>query len=144
MAEKVKNFLASDQFFLMFAGILIGVSANSLISAAVIFFVNPILNILMLLFCIASPIFALSFYRRVRMRRSKKARFIFLGISLTSLSYALVDFLIYCFGFKGIKMSWDPPYLWFGDIPFISLLSSLFLGSLFSVLERMLDIFERA
>lgn len=141
--EKVNNFLASKQFLLMLTGALIGISANTLIMTAIMFFINPVLNIIVLSSCIASLISVLSSYRGVKMKRSKKVRLIFLGISLSSLFYALLDFLTYCFGYKSIKISWSPPYLWFGDIPFISLLSSLLLGSLFAVLERVLDIWER-
>jgi len=77
------------------------------------------------------------------MKRSKKMRLIFLGIRLMSLFYALIGFLRFCLGFKGIRISGNPPYMWLGDVPFVSFLSSLFLGSLFNVLERVWEVWEK-
>jgi hypothetical protein len=94
------------------------------------------------LYC--KPDFCLNFLSRGENEEEQKGKVDFLGISLSSLLYAFLDFLTYCFGYKSIKVSWSPPYLWFGDIPFVSLLSSLFLGSLFTVLERVLDIWKKA
>ena len=61
--EKVKNFLASDQFFIMLIGLSLGASANTLIETAVIFFINPIFNVIMLLLCVTSLIFVLIFIK---------------------------------------------------------------------------------
>jgi hypothetical protein len=140
--ERVEEFLRSERFSLMLGGATVGIASN-IVGTSAIFFTNPVWDSALFVSFIASLLLVWLLYRAARMKRTRKVRLIFLGISLSSLLFALLDFLRYIFGYKSIKISWGPPYLWFGDIPFISLLGSIFLGSLFGVLERVLDVWEK-
>lgn len=125
---------------MMVNGISLGIFTNTLIEATTTLFVSPIFSAFVFLLGIISLILGVTSHGGIRMKKRKKMKLIFLGISISSLIYAVADLVRFAVGFKGVRIDSNFPYLWLGDIPFISLLSSLVLGALFSTLERLWDI----
>jgi hypothetical protein len=83
-------------------------------------------------------------YTQSGLPRVKKLRLVFLGVSLFSFLFAVVDMVVY-FAKPPywLELSNDPPYLWFGSIPFSSLLGSFLMGALFGLAEKLLDVMEK-
>lgn len=127
----------------MLNGVLLGSTSNILFTIPVSMQVNVYLGI----FSTLSAVFAIGFCIRIlrseKGRRVRKARLFFFGISLTSFVFALIDLMVFVFGFHGMKVSFDYPYLWMGDIPFVSFLASFSMGGFFGVMERFLELHEK-
>ncbi len=132
-----------SRFELVLYGVLIGMVANFLFLIPTFIQSNVYFGILYTAFLVFSVSFTAWSLLREKGRRARKARLCFFGISLISFVFGLFDVAIFAFGFHGMKVSFDYPYLWMGDIPFISFLASIFTGGFFSVLERFLDLLEK-
>jgi hypothetical protein len=132
--------------FYLLAGVILGVTINVFLS--IDFLAHPSID-----FAVASIVaYLIVFYRlfwRVKnmqnsLKFSKKLRFLFLGVSIISLSSAAFIF------FTG-SLSYLPTYLTdagqsqFGISPtiLIGVFKSLFLSGLFSFFERLLNIMEK-
>ena len=73
-----------------------------------------------------------------------KTRFLFIGVSLSSFLFAFWDFVqFYALGQHYMAVSFDPPYVILGGVPLPSVLSSLALGGLFSLMERLIDVLRQ-
>ena len=127
----------------MLNGVLLGSTSNILFTIPVSMQVNVYLGIFSTLSAVFAIVFCIWILRSKKGRRVRKARLFFFGISLTSFVFALIDLMVFVFGFHGIKVSFDYPYLWMGDIPFVSFLASFSMGGFFGVMERFLELHEK-
>lgn len=129
----------------MYQGFLVGLSLNLLLTVP--FYLSNlfygVVTVFLVILMTASIIDTVLSLIREKESKSRKARLIFFGITVASLLLALIDVLQFVFGFHGIKISGDFPYLWLGDIPFFSILASFLLGSIFSLAERFLELKEK-
>jgi len=105
--------------------------------------VNLYLGVFLAVFAIIAAVFVVSLLRSEKGLKVRKARLLFFGISLISFVFALIDLMQFAFGFHGIRVSDDFPYLWLGDIPFVSFLASFSIGGFFGMIERFLNFMKR-
>ena len=127
----------------VFHGVLLGLAFNSLFTIPIIFRVNLYLGVYFAASVILAVIFVISVLKSEKGLRIRKARLFFFGISLISFVFALTDLMQFVFGFHGIRISFDYPYLWLGDIPFVSFLASFSIGGFFGMIERFLELHEK-
>jgi len=77
-----------------------------------------------------------------------KARVVFVGISIASLVVFVSNLAL--FARRGESGSWvivtyqGPPYIGIMGVPFTTIIWSLFLGSFFAALERILKLWEES
>jgi len=128
---------------LVLDGVLLAVASNSLFTIPVLVQLNVYAGIFYTLIAVFAVVFCISILRSEKGQRVRKARLFFFGISLTSFVFALIDLMVFVFGFHGMKVSFDYPYLWMGDIPFVSFLASFSIGGFFGVMERFLELHEK-
>jgi hypothetical protein len=108
-----------------------------------VFGVNLYLGVAVLVDVITAFVLIVLLSRSEKGLRVRKARLIFFGISLISFVYALIDLMQFVFGFHGMKVSNDFPYIWIGDVPFVSFLASFSIGGFFGIIERFLELHEK-
>lgn len=73
----------------------------------------------------------------------RKLRLLFLGISLGSFTFALLDVIRFSIGNGTILVGYSAfPFVSLGGIPFVSVLISFAIGGLFTVMERSFEILE--
>jgi hypothetical protein len=133
--------------FIIF-GIVIGADINALFTHPQLITSNLILaiNATILIVGIVGVLFFLWHnFRGVKKReRSRQLRFFFLGLSIASFLFALSDFVQYYLGNDPhIKVTDNPPILWFGGSPITSVLSSFLLGAMLSLVERLIEVIEK-
>lgn len=131
-----------SKLWLVFYGIAFGVALNGSFIIPIMVRNNLYFGVFMAVLTIVLIWLIVSQLRSDRRGFSRKIRLFLFGISLISFAFALFDLMIFVFGFHGIRVSLDYPYLWFGDISVVSFLASLLMGSLFGVIERFLALRE--
>lgn len=124
-------------------GVLLGIVPNFIFLIPNLVQFNIYLGVFYTLFTALAVVSIIYLLRSEKGRRIRKARLCFFGISLISFVFALIDLIQFVFGFHGMKISWDYPYLWMGDVPFVSFLASFSIGGFFGVIERFLELHEK-
>jgi hypothetical protein len=125
---------------LIIFGLLLGFIANFFATYHYLLIIQPLLNIVWI-FSIALIFYLRAFEMRDIRRNPLKTRVFFIGISLSSFLFTFWDFFqFYALGQHYIAVSHDPPYIMLGGVPLPSLLFSLALGSLFGLMERLVEI----
>ncbi len=131
------------RMFIVLIGVLLWLVFNILPFIPTFIEVNIYWGIIVAGALVLSILVVISLIRSEEGTKARKARLVFFGISLVSFGFALFDVLQFGLGFRGLKVSGDYPYIWIGDIPFVSLLASFSTGGLASVIERFLELQEK-
>jgi hypothetical protein len=128
---------------LLFYGGLLGLTSNVLFSIPIILQVNVFFGIFLGLSVTFVLVSTISVLRSEKGLKVRQIRLFFFGLSLVSFAFSLIDLGQFAFGFHWIQLSNNYPYLWLGNVPFVSFLASFSTGGFFGVMERFLELHEK-
>jgi hypothetical protein len=133
-----------DKLRLVIYGVVLGLGANLLFTVPDVLRTNFNFGLAVTIMVIVDFLILIALATKwVKGTRVRRTRLFFFGISLISFLFAIGDLMQFAFGSHVIKVSGDYPYIWIGDIAFVSMLTSLSLGGLFSMIERFLELHEK-
>jgi hypothetical protein len=154
--KKRKNYAETERFGwlkqnrvklkLIAAGVLSGGTINIATSFVLQTFSDFLASVVfaslgVVLICLVSHIWS----TEKKLSNIHKLQLVFLGVSVFSFVFALVDVLTFVltYGPNSLLVYNGPPYLTIGSIPFVSILFSFAIGGFFSVAERICDLHEK-